>query len=136
MSCIPNEYDALKDDDIKVPHFTEGDITQFHPSQVWLQLTKIKTNKATVRGDLPARLIKEYAAYLAEPLTDVINTSLRRGEYPKIYKYEISTHVAKVFPPEKVMQMRNISGLLNFDKVMERLISELMNLERTSWLSM
>ena len=71
-------------------------------------------------------MIKEYAAYLAEPLTDVINTSLMRGEYPNIYKYEISTPVPKIYPPEKVLQMRNISSLLNFDKVMEKLISEIM----------
>ena len=32
----------------------------------------------------------------------------------------------KVFHPEKVQQMRNISGLLNFDKVMEKMISEIM----------
>ena len=86
----------------------------------------MKTNKATVRGDLPARLIKEFAAYLAEPFTDIVNTSLRRGEYPQIYKYEVSTPVPKVFPPTRVDQMRNISGLLNFDKVMEKLIAEVM----------
>ena len=28
FSSIPNEYDALNDDDIKVPHFTQGDITR------------------------------------------------------------------------------------------------------------
>ena len=87
---------------------------------------KIKTNKATVKGDIPAKLIKEFAAYLAEPFTDIINTSLSRGEYPQIYKYEVSTPVPKSFPPEKVSQMRNISGLLTFDKVMEKMISEVM----------
>ena len=89
-------------------------------------MSKIKTNKATVPGDLPARLIKEFAAYLAEPFTDIINCSLKRGEYPQIYKYEKCTPVPKVFPPEKVSQMRNISGLLNFDKILERMISEVM----------
>ena len=126
FSSIPNEYDAIKNDDIEVPHFSEKQVVQFHPSQVWLHLTKIKTNKATVRGDLPAKLIKEFAAYLAEPFTDVINTSLRRGEYPQVYKYEISTPVPKVFPPERIDQMRNISGLLNFDKIMEKMIAEIM----------
>ena len=86
----------------------------------------MKTNKATVRGDLPARLIKEFAAYLADPFTDIINTSLKRGEYPQIYKFEVSTPVPKVFPPEKINQMRNISGLLNFDKIMEKMIAEVM----------
>ena len=63
---------------------------------------KIKTNKATVKGDIPAKLIKEFAANLAEPFTDIINTSLSRGEYPQIYKYEVSTPVPKSFPQEKV----------------------------------
>ena len=55
-----------------------------------------------------------------------MNTSLKRGEYPEVYKYEISTPLPKVYPPEKMKQMTNISGLLNFDKVMEKMISELM----------
>ena len=126
FSSVPNEYEALKKEDIEIPHFSRAEIPQFLPSQVWLQLTKIKTNKATVPGDLPAKLIKEFAAYLAEPLTNVINTSILRGEYPQIYKYEVSTPVPKVFPPEKVSQMRNISGLLTFDKVMEKLLSDMM----------
>ena len=73
---------------------------------------------------MPAKLIKEFAAYLAEPFTDIINTSLLMGQYPQIYKYEVSTPVPKVYPPQKIQQMRNISGLLNFDKVMEILLAE------------
>ena len=126
FSSIPNEYEPLKNDDIKIPFFSPDQNLQFHPSQVWLHLSKIKTIKATVKGDLPAKLVKEYAAYLAEPFTEIINSSLKRGEYPQIYKYEISTPVPKVFPPQKIEQMRNISGLLNFDKIMEKMISEIM----------
>ena len=99
---------------------------QFQPSQVWLVLSRLKTNKSTVPGDFPAKLIKLFAAYIAEPLSDIINTSVRRGEYPEIYKFEVSTPIPKQFPPQNVSQLRNISGLLTFDKVMETLISELM----------
>ena len=84
FSSIPNEYEPLKTEDIKVPPFSQDEILQFHPSQVWFHLMKIKTNKATVKGDIPAKLIKEFAAYLAEPFTDIINASLSRGEYPQI----------------------------------------------------
>ena len=77
-------------------------------------------------GDVPAKLIKEFAAYLAEPLTDILNTSVGRGEYPKIYKFEVSTPVPKSHPTEKLTQLRNISGLFNFDKVMEKLLAEMM----------
>ena len=34
FSSIPNEYDALKTDDIKIPTFSEDQVLQFQPSQV------------------------------------------------------------------------------------------------------
>ena len=51
--------------------------------------------------------------------------SVRRGEYPKIYKFETSTPVPKVYPTQTLNQLRNISGLFNFDKVFEKLLAEL-----------
>ena len=126
FSSIQNEYEALKTEDITVPPFTDEEVPQFHPAQVWFHLARVKTNKATVSGDFPARLIKHFAAYPADPFADVINTSIKRGEYPQLYKYEISTPVPKSFPPQTTSEIRNISGLLNFDKIMEKLISELM----------
>ena len=115
FSSIPNQYEPLKKDDIKVPSFSPDDIPQVHPARVWQLLTQLKTNKATVSGDFPARLCKQFAAYLAEPLTDVINTTIRRGEYPQIYKNEICTPVPKCRPPKTTADMRNISSLLTFD---------------------
>ena len=87
FSSIQNEYDPLKTEDVSIPPFTEEEIPTFLPSQVWLILTQLKTNKATVPGDFPAKLIKLFAAYLAEPFADIVNTSVRRGEYPQIYKF-------------------------------------------------
>ena len=82
-------------------------------------------NKATVPGDFPAKLSKQFAAYLAEPLADIFNTSIRRGEYPDMYKSEICTQVPEVQPPQTTSQMRNISGLLNFENIYEKLIAQL-----------
>ena len=70
--------------------------------------------------------IRQFAAYLAEPLTDIFNSSLRQGQYPKSYKFEVCTPVPKVYPPQTVSQLRNISGLLTFDKVFEKLLAQLM----------
>ena len=108
-----------------MPHFDESQIPQFHPSQVWFALSRLDVNKATVPRDFPARLSNQFAAYLAEPLADIFNTSIRRGEYPDIYKSEICTPVPKVHPPQTTTQLRNISGLLNFDKIHEKLIAKL-----------
>ena len=123
---IQNSYEPLKKEDIVIPLFDDKDVPKFSPAQVWLALRKLNTHKATVSGDLPAKIIKEFAAYFAEPLSDILNTSVGRGEYPEIYKFEVSTPVPKIYPTEKVSQLRNISGLFNFDKVFEKLLAELM----------
>ena len=67
FSSIQNEFEPIKSEDINIPPLKKSDIPH---------LAKLKTNKATVPGDFPAKLIKQFAAYLAEPLTDVINTSI------------------------------------------------------------
>ena len=64
--------------------------------------------------------------FLLSKKTTFINFILVKFEYPQVYKKEICTPVPKIFPPEKIKQMRNISGLFNFDKVMEKLITGLM----------
>ena len=50
---------------------------------------------------------------------------MKRGEYPRIYKFEVCTPVPKVHPPQNLGQLRNISGLLTFDKVFEKLIAQM-----------
>ena len=125
FASIPNGYQPLKTEDVNVPHFEADEIPHFHPSQVWFALSRLDTNKATVQGDVPARIVKQFAAYLAEPLSDIFNTGLKRGEYPDIYKFEVCTPVPKLHPTQTTAQLRNISGLFNFDKVYEKLISQL-----------
>ena len=83
---------------------------------MWDLLIQLKTNKSTVQGDIPARLYKELAAFISEPLTHVFNYSLKQGEYPQIYKFEITKPVPKKYPVHSMDQMRNISGLLTADK--------------------
>ena len=85
----------------------------------------MNSNKSTVQGDLPAKLYKEFAALISEPLTNVYNARLIQGEYPTIYKNEMPTPVPKKYPVESVSQMRNISGLLTADKIFEKLLSEI-----------
>ena len=123
--AIQNQYEPIQSSSINIPPFSERQIPQFSAAQVWFALSRVDTNKATVSGDFPAQLIKQFAAYLAEPFTDIINTSLKLGEYPQLYKFEVCTPVPKVHPVQKVSQLRNISGLLNWDKIMEKLIAQL-----------
>ena len=125
FSDIPNEYEPLQKDDINIQPIEKADIPQFKEVQVWMILSQLSTNKSMVPGDIPARIFKELAAQISEPLTHVFNASLLQGEYPKIYKLEVSTPVPKKYPVKEMGEMRNISGLLTADKVFEKLLSEL-----------
>ena len=123
FSEIPNQYDQLRKEYIHIEDIQLNEIPQFKSVQVWLLLTQLKTNKSVIPGDISARVYKELAVYLCEPLTHVYNSSLLQGQYPSIYKFELSTPVPKKHPVEKMSQMRNISGLLTSDKVFESLLS-------------
>ena len=125
FAAIQNEFDPLKSEKIAVPEFADHEIPQFHPAQVWFVLSRLNVNKSTVPGDIPARILKHIAAFICEPLTHIFNSCIKRGEYPQIFKSEICTPVPKVFPTENISQLRNISGLLNFDKIFEKLLSQL-----------
>ena len=125
FSEIPNQYQQLKNKDIVTKPIDPNDIPQFKTVQVWWLLSQMKTNKSTVKDDISAKVYKELAVYIAEPLTHVYDTSLLQGQYPGIYKYEVSTPVPKKHPVERINQMRNISGLLIADKIFEKLLSEI-----------
>ena len=60
------------------------------------------------------------------PLANALNSSIRQGCWPTILKLEMVTPVPKVFPPKDIDQLRNISGLLNLDKIAEKIISKMM----------
>ena len=94
--------------------------------QVYDYLKNIRTNASTVKDDIPASIIKEFAAELSSPLADVINCSIKRGEYADIWKIEMVTPVPKIYPPRNVTQLRKISGLKNFSKVTEKIIGDWM----------
>ena len=122
---VSQEYEPLKAEDIKVPFFSKSSIPRFNPVQVRRHLEGIKVNKSVPPGDLPPKLIKLFAAEMCVPLCDIINMSISSGAWSKLYKSEIITPVPKVFPPSSVNELRNISGLLTFNKVAEKMVAEL-----------
>ena len=67
-----------------------------------------------------------FAKELSSPLCYVINSSIKLGQWSKLYKKESITPVPKVFPPRSPDELRSISGLLLFNKIAEGLIAELM----------
>ena len=58
-------------------------------------------------------------------MTNIFNCIVLTGSYPNIWKEELATPIPKSYPTEKLSDLRNISGLLNCDKIFESLLSEL-----------
>ena len=94
--------------------------------EVEKELASMDTNKSNVEGDIPAKVLKHFSKFLAKPVTNVINSMIQQGCWPDILKIENVTPVPKKFPPKNVDELRNISGLLNLDKIAEKIISKLM----------
>ena len=123
---VSQEYEPVKLSDIDIPYHEKSEAPQFTPEQVEDKLHKLKTKKAVPFNDLPPSLLKKFAAELSLPLCNIINASVLSGVWPMLYKNEIVTPVPKTHPPRSPEDLRNISGLLTFNKVAEQLISELM----------
>ena len=86
----------------------------------------VKKKTATVVGDIPMKVITFCAEELSFPLTEVYTRALLFGEYPNYYKLEIVTPAAKVYPPQSTKDLRKIAGTLNFSKIFEMFLSEVM----------
>ena len=66
-----------------------------------IYLQNIKINKSTVKGDIPANIIRDFAKYICYPYADLLNSMIIHGKYPTIYIMEIQTPMPKVYPPKK-----------------------------------
>ena len=75
---------------------------------------------------MPATIIKEFALELSDPLADIIDCMISRGEYPDIWKIEMVTPAAKVYPPPSRNDLRKISGLENLSKIAEKILGDFM----------
>ena len=83
---------------------------------------------AGVPGDIPMKLISEFSYEFSRPLSHLINSCFSQGIYPELWKME---YVQKVYPPEKLKDLRKISGLMNFSKVTDKIIAELISDDMT-----
>ena len=123
---VSQEYTPVMRDEIDIPDCSNTSMPEFTEIDVQKKLEKLKVKKAVSPGDIPPLILKTFAKHLSEPLCNIINLSIKKGQWPKLYKSEIITPVPKVHPPRSPDDLRNISGLLTFNKVAEQLISEVM----------
>ena len=80
---------------------------------------------AGVPGDIPMKLISNFSFELSRPMAHIVNTCFTQGIYPNLWKLEFVTPVPKVHPPEKLSDLRKISGLFNLSKITDKIIAEI-----------
>ena len=73
------------------------------------KLIKKFSKKSLGPDDLPQKLLKEFAAELAIPFTDIINCSLRTRVFPDAYKRAEIIPIPKCNPPSALTDLRPIS---------------------------
>jgi hypothetical protein len=125
LAQISQSYKGVERSDISIPQFSADDIPQFTVAKVKEFISRLKQRKLTPIGDIPAKIIKEFAQYLCIPLTNIINSSLTQGQWAECYKKEIITPIPKEYPVLKIDMLRPISALWSFNKVQEMAICEL-----------
>ena len=124
-ASISNMYQPVKSEDFE-EYLNEisSKPPNVGPYKVLKTIRKMRKNASTVKGDLPMKIISEFADDFTLPLTHIINSCLQQGKYPNIWKNEVVTPAPKVFPPERLKDLRKIAGLFNFSKIMDKILSE------------
>ena len=124
---ISNQFEPIQKEDFK----DFMDLSKFspitvEPEKIMKIIQHMNPKAATLDGDLPIRIIKEFSDELSIPLSHLVGSCLGAGLYPDLWKVEFVTPVPKIYPAEKLTDLRKISGLFNFSKIADKVIAELL----------
>ena len=119
---VSNEYAPLDRSQINIPPFNDKDFPEISKNEVLETLKELNANKSESKNDVPAKVLKRFSELLCGPLTVLINKTIKEGFWPDFLKLERVTPIPKITNPKEISDLRNISGLMNIDKVMEKII--------------
>ena len=88
------------------------------------QLLKKVASKSPGPGDIPPRILSEFAPELATPICDIINASLNKGIFPSKWKRAKIVPIPKANPPESLSDLRPISLTPAPGKILEKIIAK------------
>ena len=104
FNATSQEYNQVKKSDIEIPEIPPESVPTFTSIQIKVVIDKIKTNKATIPGDIPERIVKQCSSILSIPMVHMINHSIHTGSWPDQYK-ELITPIGKQLPVELLEQL-------------------------------
>ena len=121
FSAISQEFNPL--DMSKLPSYLPAPenlvITETNVAE---KILGLKKRKSTLPCDLPSVVRKEFAIYLAVPMTNIINSCLKDHCYPRLWKHEYVVPVEKVRNPSTLKDLRKISLTSEFSLVFEKIL--------------
>ena len=120
---VSNEYQPI--DYTQLPYYLPAPPPpQVEEYDVYNRFRGIKKTKSTLPIDIPDKLRKEFAIFLAAPLTLIINASLTESVYPALWKHEWVTPAPKVSNPQDISDLRKISCTSDYSKLYEGYLKE------------
>ena len=93
------------------------------PREVYKEIRQLKTNKSSISGDLPVRILREFAYELSFPLTDILNTSFDQAKVPEQWKCAEVVPIPKTNPPT-IAELRPIALTSCFAKIAETFVAK------------
>ena len=130
FSSISQEFSPIdpKNFSPKVKNLLENCSAQekpkLEPYEVYARILKSKKPNSGVPGDVPVKLVKEFAVEYAEPVSRIFNQITSSAEYPQQWIREYQIAIPKVNPPQSEDDLRNISSTSYFSKVYESFIGD------------
>ncbi|XP_065582576.1 uncharacterized protein LOC136041749 [Artemia franciscana] len=98
------------------------DVCEVSEFTVYKELLRLKANCASYPGELPVKLLREFAIFLAKPLSSIINQCFLQQVFPSAWKRAYVRVIPKVRCPKSCDQLRPISITPNLSKVAETFI--------------
>ena len=130
FSQISQEYDPLNVQNLPMrvqrKIQDESNATRqpsIHYQDVFAKIVAARKPKSCVPGDIPSRLVEEFAMELTIPATKIYENILKTNQWPSQWKTEYVTPIEKNPNPESEDELRNISLTHFLSKVFEKFIN-------------
>ena len=123
FAAISSEYSPI--DNAQLPcYLPASPPPQVEEYDVYKRLNRLKKTRSTLPIDVPEKIRRECALFLAEPVAQIINYSLVQSQYPAVWKQEWVTPVPKISHPQVISDLRKISGTSDYNKVFEGFLKD------------
>ena len=121
FNTICRKYPGLQIDSVQGNIAETREIPKMSELETYKILKKF-AKRSPGHGDLPKRILKEFAPELATPYSKIVNCSISSGIFPEEYKKAEITPIPKVNPPRTLSDLRPISKTAIGGKMIETVI--------------